>query len=211
MAIDRGVVNGYNIPVPNLDLVTGSAGTHWPSAVVSSGLEGVVMVRSANAGDCPVLSSVEASHDECAVVAGARYLGLCRFHTKRHRPETPLYLAAEAGLAPAIVMLLRKGANANVRRSDEQSPIHSASWRCHLPAVEALVKGGATINAKRSNGDTALHLAAKRAADPYPLPSIRPACLMTAKFLIANGVDTNAVDREGRKVEEYLRRAEQRR
>lgn len=125
--------------------------------------------------------------------------------------ETPLYLAAEAGLAPGIVMLLRKGANANVRRSDGQSPIHSASWRCHLPAVEALVKGGATINAKRSNGDTALHLAAKRAADPYPLPSIRPACLMTAKFLIANGADTNAVDREGRKVEEYLRRAEQRR
>ena len=81
--------------------------------------------------------------------------------------STPLHLACEKGHYDAAALLIKEGANDNIRDDVGHKPIHRASVRGHDHIVELLICNGANINTQTvdldnsdSDGDaTSLHIA----------------------------------------------------
>lgn len=65
------------------------------------------------------------------------------FQHPDHKKETPLFAALESGSEKAVSLLIRRGANVDVRNSDGLSPIHSASKQLSRDMVLELLKSGA--------------------------------------------------------------------
>ncbi|KIY91401.1 hypothetical protein MNEG_16563, partial [Monoraphidium neglectum] len=75
--------------------------------------------------------------------------------------RTALHLAAAAGHAAAVTLLLRRGADPNARDGTpaRAPPLHGAAAGGHAEAVEALLAGGARIDTEDADGQQAAHAA----------------------------------------------------
>ncbi len=124
--------------------------------------------------------------------------------------ETPLHLAVGASVRwadgiflwhfrwpgetggplanPAVLALLRAGADVNARNRAANTPLHHAVSQGNPLHVAALLNAGADANALNESGDSPLHLAASRRATAEEVPS--GAEIVTALF--DAGADLNA-------------------
>jgi ankyrin repeat protein len=77
--------------------------------------------------------------------------------------ETPLHLAAEAGLNSRAIaeLLIAKGAPVNARSDSGCTPLHNAVMEDDRALAEALARAGADIDAKNEGGEKALDIARK--------------------------------------------------
>ncbi|KAK5997955.1 Ankyrin repeat-rich membrane-spanning-like protein [Cladobotryum mycophilum] len=73
-----------------------------------------------------------------------------------------MFLAVELDRAPAVELLLRKGANVNMKGPGRCTPLHRAVYRNHVNIVKALLKERADLDLKDDSGWTvwksSLHL-----------------------------------------------------
>ena len=74
--------------------------------------------------------------------------------------QTPTHVAASAGHADILSLLLEHGANVDARGHNGQTPLHRASWQEKVEAGRCLLDHGADINARNNNGLTPLGPAA---------------------------------------------------
>jgi uncharacterized protein len=70
-----------------------------------------------------------------------------------HQTQPPLTLAAGNGDSEAVRLLLRRGADVNVRGNNNLTPLIAAVWGGHTDVVRVLIAGGADVNADSSFGD----------------------------------------------------------
>ena len=100
--------------------------------------------------------------------------------------RTPLHYAADEGHRPVVELLIKNGANVNLKDDETdargETPLHLAAAKGHVPVVELLIKNGANVNAKDESGRTTLHWVSIEGHKE------------AAKLLIANGADVNAKD-----------------
>jgi ankyrin repeat protein len=112
---------------------------------------------------------------------------------------TPLFLAAQAGNASAVRLLVASGADPKVATKNDTTPLLvaagvgefeddrfvTATRNARLETAKLLVELGADVNAAGENGWTALHGAAYTGSDGI------------IQFLIENGAKMDAMDRFG--------------
>lgn len=131
----------------------------------------------------------------------------------------PLHLAAKYGLVEIINVLIKFGADINIRKLDSRVPLHVATMFKRVEAVDVLLKHGADIEAKDRDGRTALHMAAyegftdvvkklieygsdinmKDDVDQSVLHyAASNGSIEAAKILIGHGADVNAKNKEGK-------------
>uniref|UniRef100_A0A915JPK5 Palmitoyltransferase n=1 Tax=Romanomermis culicivorax TaxID=13658 RepID=A0A915JPK5_ROMCU len=97
--------------------------------------------------------------------------------------STPLYWAARQGNLLAVALLVKNGANFNIRDCEGSAPIHVASQFGHTPIVAYLVAKGCDINVRDRNLFSPLIIAVQRC---YSLDPIQ--------LLLTLGADCNARD-----------------
>mmetsp|Transcript_29239 Transcript_29239/g.40399 ORF Transcript_29239/g.40399 Transcript_29239/m.40399 type:complete len:357 (-) Transcript_29239:174-1244(-) len=103
-----------------------------------------------------------------------------------HDKVTALHLAASRGNVECVNILLKHGADSNMRtKEDGWTALHSAVLFGHEAAAQALLQGGAETNALSNDGLSALHLAAGWG---------NAACI---ELLLESGADINIVDKMG--------------
>ncbi|XP_078656243.1 uncharacterized protein LOC144902593 [Branchiostoma floridae x Branchiostoma belcheri] len=73
------------------------------------------------------------------------------------RGETPLHLAAIKGDTETVLLLLKEGADPNVRDNAGWTPLHEASNHGHTSVAEVLLDHGALINTTAFENDSPLH------------------------------------------------------
>lgn len=91
-------------------------------------------------------------------------------------------LHAGAWSADAVRVLLRAGANPNIRNTSGDTPLIVAASKRSADVVRMLIDHGADITCRRKNNSTALHVACAAAA-----PSI-------VRALVERGADVNALN-----------------
>jgi cytohesin len=112
-----------------------------------------------------------------------------RIGSKGKDQPTVLHLAAAAGRAEVVELLLSRGANPNARAQDGATPLHQAVWgvRAEGPeVVGVLLAHGGDANARDSSGATPLHIASHGGQVEF------------MELLLAAGGDPNAKDKQGR-------------
>ncbi|KAK4443825.1 ankyrin repeat-containing domain protein [Podospora aff. communis PSN243] len=112
--------------------------------------EGALTVRPASAPNKErILSTL-------LTAGGIRLINACTADTTRN---TPLHLAAASGQPGLISILLRNGADINIRNGHGQTPLHSAAsaW-VFAEVVELLLQSGACAAATDKKGNTPAHL-----------------------------------------------------
>ena len=71
----------------------------------------------------------------------------------------PLQSAAAAGHVRIADLLLRHGADANIREQGGHTPLHAAAENGDIAMIRTLIYGGADLTARSNNGKTPLDLA----------------------------------------------------
>ena len=99
---------------------------------------------------------------------------------------TPLHIAVKNKDHEAVEILLKRGADVNVRDDNGLTPLHYAV-RYSIGAVEILLKYGADVNAQDDHGDTPLHCAVDS------MDSIG-----AVEILLKRGANVDAQDDDGR-------------
>lgn len=90
---------------------------------------------------------------------------------------TPLMMAAHAGCATVVELLLKYNADPNLRASDNASALHWASRNGNLEIVNMLVAAGADLNARRrtdrdGDGPAPIHMALGESHDDVAIALI---------------------------------------
>jgi hypothetical protein len=136
------------------------------------------------------------------------------------REETPMHVAARAGHADILSLLLTFGADVNGRDVYGQTPLHRASCNPQVEAGRYLLIRGADINARDNNGWTPLFLAASEGHVEFarmllehgasinvrdnshrrtPLHlAVGSRNIQAVRLLLEHGADVNAPDKSGR-------------
>jgi hypothetical protein len=96
---------------------------------------------------------------------------------------TPLMLAAMSGQPACVDILLRRGANPNIRTAFGDTPLIRAAYAGNLGIVKLLVNAGASLTAKNGDGDT-----------PYRAAKVMLQDQTVAKYL--KGRESVQLDRE---------------
>ena len=81
------------------------------------------------------------------------------------RAEQPIVAAIRSRKKHFVILLLRHGANPNLRNVGGQLPLPMAAFLGEATIVEALLKGGAKVNAVDDGGCTALDVADRKNGD----------------------------------------------
>lgn len=130
---------------------------------------------------------------------------------KNSRGKTPLYMASiHSNDTPIVQKLIDKGARLDLTTNDGLSALHIASQQGNKDTVAILVNAGANVDLVTTDTkETPLHLVCARNVDfelqDYTVTSQiedmatieRKKLLETAKILIANTADIDAVDSKG--------------
>ncbi len=113
---------------------------------------GMTPLHKAAAFERPALAALLLAHGASVEAMASKYGGVTL---------APLHLAAEAGHVATLDVLLRRGANVNVRSggANRVTPLHMAAARGQMAAVRALLKAGADVNARDLRGQTPLRWA----------------------------------------------------
>jgi ankyrin repeat protein len=72
---------------------------------------------------------------------------------------TPLQSAVAGGHAPVVKMLLKNGAQPNVRERGGATPIHTAAANGDTESIQLLILAGADLHLRNDEGKLPLHLA----------------------------------------------------
>lgn len=100
---------------------------------------------------------MSAGKDQAATVNLFLIAGLAVNSEDSRDHVTPLHRASSTGNDGSALLLLRKGANPNVKDENNSTPLMWAAERCQsTELVVALVKAGADLNAKAKGGLTPL-------------------------------------------------------
>lgn len=105
----------------------------------------------------------------------------------KENSATLLHLADRCRDTALAQFLIEHKADVNAIDENKRTPLSYAAMYKNLPMIKLLVASHANVNVHDSFGYTPLHLSD----------------LEIAKFLLANGADPNAVDREGRTILHY--------
>ena len=98
----------------------------------------------------------------------------------------PLHVAAVFNHVKVARMLLKEGANVNVKDKDgDSSPLHFSAILGHVKIAKLLLKKGADVDAKDKAGSSPLHI------------SVMNGWFELAKLLLEKGADVNAKDKDG--------------
>jgi len=76
--------------------------------------------------------------------------------------QTPLFKASEKGHLTIVKLLLKNGANLNVKDKDGATPLHVASYYGNQEVVKLLLVNGTNVNSQDVDGVTPLYNASKR-------------------------------------------------
>ena len=96
------------------------------------------------------------------------------------RLNKELFGEVEKGNVTEVKLLIRGGANVNVKDEHGWTPLHYAT--SHIEVAKVLIDNGANVNAENKYGTTPLHFAGSTEV---------------AKLLLDNGADVNARDGKG--------------
>ena len=111
--------------------------------------------------------------------------------------RTPLHYAAEEGHRPVVELLIKNGANVNLKDDETdargETPLHLAAAKGHVPVVELLIKNGANVNAKDADGGTPLHSAAGNGYAHRASDADVRGWKRIVELLLAKGSDINAL------------------
>ncbi|XP_019409895.1 PREDICTED: BRCA1-associated RING domain protein 1 [Crocodylus porosus] len=80
---------------------------------------------------------------------------------RNHKGETLLHVASIKGDLPAVELLLKNGADPNIKDHAGWTPLHEACNHGHKKVVELLLRHGALVNTTGYHNDSPLHDAAK--------------------------------------------------
>lgn len=75
---------------------------------------------------------------------------------------TPLHSAVAGGHAAIVKMLLKNGANPNVRERGGYTPLHTAAANGDLASIQLLILAGADLHLRSDDGKLPLHLAEEK-------------------------------------------------
>jgi ankyrin repeat protein len=75
---------------------------------------------------------------------------------------TPLYSAAAGGHAAIVQMLLKSGAQPNVRERSGLTPLHAAASSGDVESIQLLILAGADLHLRSDDGKLPLHLAQEK-------------------------------------------------
>ena len=136
------------------------------------------------------------------------------------REETPMHVAARAGQAGILSLLLERGADVDGRDVYGQTPLHRASWNSQVQAGRCLLNHYADVNARDNNDWTPLFLAASEEHVDFarmlleygasinirdnshrrtPLHlAVGSRNIQAVRLLLEHGADVNAPDKSGR-------------
>lgn len=80
-------------------------------------------------------------------------------HSRNELKAAPLQSAAAGGHERIVDMLLKNGADPNVREQGDYTPLHAAAQNGDVATIRILIYGGADLAARSNNGKTPLDLA----------------------------------------------------
>ncbi|CAH2306160.1 BRCA1-associated RING domain 1 [Pelobates cultripes] len=110
---------------------------------------------------------------------------------RNHRGETMLHLASIKGDLQEVGVLLKNGANPNVKDNAGWTPLHEACNHGHTKVVELLLKHYALVNTAGYQNDTPLHDASKNGH------------LAIVQLLLSHGASPDAVNIFGLRPVDY--------
>ncbi|XP_046751524.1 transient receptor potential channel pyrexia [Diprion similis] len=162
-------------------------------AARSSALEVMRLVAPGNpaldtldsAGLAPIHYVTDRDHPGC--LAELLQAG-CHVDVTTRKGDSALHLAAEAGCAENLEILLDNGADPTLKNHRAQTALHLAARAHSLESVKVLLKkGGSDPNAEDHDGRTSLHVALGRSTLAFDV----------SEFLVTWKADVNKADKYG--------------
>ncbi len=105
---------------------------------------------------------------------------------------SPIVLAAALGLIDIMKLLLKHGADVNVRVANNQTPLQLAVKHNHIDAVQLLLDSGATVDDEDDYGNTALIIATREGHEEI------------AEMLIEHTANVDAKNKDGENIWSHI-------
>lgn len=131
---------------------------------------------------------------------------------------TPLICCAEFGYFDIAKLLIANGADTNIRNNNDMNPLMVACLKGNFEIVKLLVENGADVNYINKHNYLALWLAKTDEISDYLITKTSSECVNLClmfcvaggnfekvKYLIENGADVNAKNKDGTYVLDYAK------
>ena len=146
------------------------------------------------------------------IVERSQDVNACGFHWL----ETPLHVSSRLGHVAMVRVLLKHGADAEVRDNGDYSPLEQVACQGHVEVTQVLLEYGADANAQDISGCTPLHWASGAGQPAVAQVLLRHGADVTAqcnnkqtplhraneeevaRLLLDHGADANALDTNNR-------------
>ena len=163
---NRQAIRGRTLPAALGELLAEERGSRgqalgWPGSPTAPAALGSM--------ELPLAEAVRSASEDAlkAMLEGARASGrLADMLDERNlRRQTPLHIAADAGLHGVVRLLLDHDAPVNVVGGRGETALHAAAANGHTQVVRLLLESGAKVLSDKQ-GQTPLHRAAQRGHSP---------------------------------------------